>query len=187
MSLKPAAGTGPPPTPRPQIVEPACAVFRRRLRESGLKYTPERAQVLDIISSLQGPFHAEQVIEALAAAADAPAPPAPPAPEVDGPRPRAVRVSKATVYRTIHLLVESGVLRPVRLDADIEHYELEWGDSGTVVVVHGGQAQSVEPGPAELAAAVEAQCQRMGIRSAGYRLVIYARPDAPLAPTTSRA
>ena len=40
----------------PEIVEPLCAVFRRRLKSEGLKYTPERAQVLDTIIRYEGLF-----------------------------------------------------------------------------------------------------------------------------------
>ena len=32
-----------------RIIEPLCAVFRRKLKSEGLKYTPERAQILDAI------------------------------------------------------------------------------------------------------------------------------------------
>jgi Fur family ferric uptake transcriptional regulator len=151
-----------PGGPRPRIVEPACAVFRRRLREGGLKYTPERARVLDVISSLPGPFEVERVIAALA--------------EAGGPGPR---VSKATVYRTIHLLVSAGVLRPVRLEGGQEHYELEWGESGSVVVVRRGVATSVTPGTPALAQAVRAVCAALGVSPTGHRLVIYAADAKP--------
>ena len=49
--------------PDPEIVEPLCAVFRRKLKSEGLKYTPERAQVLDTIIRHDGLFEAEKLQE----------------------------------------------------------------------------------------------------------------------------
>ena len=72
------------------IIEPLCAVFRRSLKDVGLKYTPERAQILDTIIELDGLFEADQLLE-----------------EVKG---KGFRVSKATVYRTLKLLEDSGII-----------------------------------------------------------------------------
>ena len=38
------------------IIEPLCAVFRRALKEENLKYTPERAMILDTIIAFDGCF-----------------------------------------------------------------------------------------------------------------------------------
>ena len=72
------------PTGELEIMEPLCAVFRRKLKAEGLKYTPERARVLDAIVRREGLFEAEGLIASLRGAGQ--------------------RVSKATVYRTIRLL-----------------------------------------------------------------------------------
>ncbi|RMD61217.1 MAG: hypothetical protein D6824_08325, partial [Planctomycetota bacterium] len=69
------------PQPRVTIEEPLCAVFRRRLRDAGQKYTPERAAILDAIIRIDDIFDAEQLQEQLRALG----------------RP----ISKATVYRTL--------------------------------------------------------------------------------------
>jgi len=81
-----------------RITEPLCAVFRRRLKSDGLKYTPERASVLDAIIRLDGLFEAEQLLD-----------------EVRG---TGTRVSKATVYRTIRLLLEAGIIQRVLFDRE---------------------------------------------------------------------
>src|SRR5690606_11707389 len=72
------------------IVEPLCAVFRRRLEAEGLKYTPERAQILDAIIQMDEVFEAEALLERMKTAG--------------------FRVSKATIYRTIRLLADAGII-----------------------------------------------------------------------------
>ena len=79
------------PSPHPRIVEPLCAVFRRKLKSEGLKYTPERAHVLDTIVRLDELFEADTIIERV--------------------KNSDIRVSKATVYRTIKLLQEAGIIQ----------------------------------------------------------------------------
>src|SRR6185295_7547908 len=36
----------------PTVFDPLCSVFRRKLKAEGLKYTPERAQILDTVIRL---------------------------------------------------------------------------------------------------------------------------------------
>lgn len=99
------------PTPtdqRPPLIdEPLCAVFRRKLKSDGLKYTPERARVLDAIIELDELFEAEELLSIL--------------------RQSDHRVSKATVYRTIHLLQDAGIVQRVMSDLDQAQYRLVYG------------------------------------------------------------
>src|SRR5688572_9476506 len=44
---------------------PACSIFRRYLRGKGLKFTPERAMVLDAVLAEEGLFDADRVAENL--------------------------------------------------------------------------------------------------------------------------
>lgn len=147
--------------PELRIIEPLCAVFRRRLKQEGLKYTPERARILDAIMRLSDAgevFQAERLIEAL--------------------RTPGQRVSKATVYRTIKLLVEAGVLQQILFDAEQAHYQLAYGaaDRGLIVRLDTGQISSVEV--PELAAIRQRVCAALGLRPQGHRLVIYAENAA---------
>src|SRR5688572_21196160 len=90
-----------------EIVEPLCAVFRRKLKAEGLKYTPERARILDAIVGRDGLFEAEELLAACKAAG--------------------YRVSKATIYRTIRLLQDAGIIQRVLFDEDQAHYQLVYG------------------------------------------------------------
>ena len=69
---------------------PPCSAFRRHLKRVGLKYTTERADLLDAVVSFEAAFDADALAKALARR----------------PKP----VSKATIYRTLKLLVDAGIL-----------------------------------------------------------------------------
>ena len=69
---------------------PLCSVFRRFLKSKNLKYTPERAEVLDAIIARDDVFEVEELLL-----------------EMQG---NGHRISKATIYRTINLLVDAGIM-----------------------------------------------------------------------------
>ena len=81
---------------------PLCSVFRRYLKSQGLKYTTERADVLDAIIARDGLFEAEELLLEL--------------------RKRGQRVSKATTYRTINLLQNAGIIVQALFDSKQSHY-----------------------------------------------------------------
>lgn len=111
------------PAPRPQILpniprragagksvtpfEPVCAVFRRYLHGRKLKFTPERAMMLDAVLRKTGLFEAEQLVEDLKKLGHA--------------------VSRATVYRTLSHLQDAGILRQVFFDNKQSYYEVVVG------------------------------------------------------------
>lgn len=137
-----------------KLIEPLCAVFRRKLKSEGLKYTAERAQILDAIIRRDDIFQADQLMRAL--------------------KEQGFRVSKATVYRTIKLLQEAGILQQVLFDAEQSHYQLAYarGPSGVVVEQDAGRITPVEI--PELEAIRDAVCKRLGLIPHGHRFVIYA-------------
>lgn len=144
----------PPDLDSIRIIEPLCAVFRRKLRDEGLKYTAERARILDAVMTMPGPFTVEQLLGRL-----------------KGGLPR---VSKATTYRTIKLLADGGIVRPVVLNSDQTHYTLAYGRGSTAMLVLAvsGRMEVVDaPGLAELCARL---CQERGLRLDGQNLTIYA-------------
>ena len=65
--------------------------FVQFLKERGLRRTPERFAVVDKVLSMNDHFYVESLREAM---------------EADG-----YRVSRATLYNTIQLLLESGLVR----------------------------------------------------------------------------
>lgn len=147
---RPAAGS--PQTPA--ILEPLCAVFRRALKGEGLKYTPERAHILDTIIRMDGLFEAEQLLEEMRAGD--------------------FRVSKATVYRTLKLLEDAGIIQRVLFDREQSHYQLAYGTRADALLirVEDGSVEAVElPELAELA---ERLCRERGLKPEGFRVQIFA-------------
>jgi Fur family transcriptional regulator, ferric uptake regulator len=84
--------------------EPVCALFRRYLHGEKLKFTPERAMILDAVLRKTGLFEAEQLTMDL--------------------RQLGHRVSRATVYRTLAHLQDAGVLKQVFFDNKQSYYEV---------------------------------------------------------------
>lgn len=89
------------------LITPLCSIFRQFLKRQGLKFTAERAQVLDSVLSKTGVFEAEQLMAEIRAAG--------------------YHVSKATVYRTLKHLLDAGIINEVLLDSRHAHYELTFG------------------------------------------------------------
>ncbi len=83
--------------------------FRKYLKDRGIKYTGARQRILDVVLDMQDHFEAEQVLYLL--------------------RERGQKVGKATVYRTLPLLVDCGILKQVRFDVKQTHYEHAFGEA----------------------------------------------------------
>ncbi len=137
-----------------EIVEPLCAVFRRALKAEGLKYTTERAQVLDAIVRIDGVFEAE----ALRAA----------------PRKAGFRVSKATMYRTLRLLQDGGIIQRVLFDGDQAQYQLVYGRRPSDLLVRVDTRTSEPIEVPELIALRDRICRDRGLDPRGHRFQIFA-------------
>lgn len=149
------------------IIEPLCSVFRRALKGVGQKYTPERAMILQAVISVgeaRGLFDADELIADLNARVAS----------ASGPG-SGLRVSKATVYRTLKLLADAGIVQQVLIGADQAHYQLAYGRGGTGLLVNldDDLAEAVEI--PELTAIVRDLCARRGLAPEGHRLIVYAR------------
>src|SRR3954451_25051315 len=84
--------------------EPVCAIFRRYLHGEQLKFTPERAMILDAVLRKEGLFQAEQLVNDLHGLGH--------------------RVSRATAYRTLAHLQDAGILKQVFFDNKQSYYEV---------------------------------------------------------------
>ncbi len=145
--------------PTIHIVEPLCAVFRRKLKSVDLKYTPERARILDAVVSMPAPFQAEQLMARL--------------------KSTNFRVSKATVYRTLKLLQDSAIIQQVLFDADQAHYILAYGRGSTGLLVRVDTHEVTELELPELDAVRDRVCAQHGLRPQGHRFVVYATGPTP--------
>lgn len=140
------------------IREPLCAVFRRRLKDAGQKYTPERAQILDTIIQIDDVFEADQLQESL--------------------RRADFRVSKATIYRTLKLLQDAGIIQQVLLDSDQASYQLVYGRRPRDLLIRVDTHEVVTIDVPELNAIRDRICREHGLRAEGHRFQIFASAGA---------
>ncbi len=82
-------------------------IFREFLNKKGLKFTNERQRILDEVSSYLGHFDPEELLA--------------------GMKKKDIKVSKASIYRTLPLLVESGLIEQVEKNDKHAHYEHTFG------------------------------------------------------------
>lgn len=133
---------------------PLCSVFRRYLKSLNLKYTPERADVLDAIIERDGVFEAEELLLEM--------------------RQRGYRVSKATIYRTIKLLQEAGIITQALFDSRQAHYQLVYGKAPRDYLVCVKTGEHVEFSDPELVSIRERVARLHGWEAVGHRFQIYA-------------
>lgn len=144
----------PNPTDQDDAMAPLCSVFRRYLRSQDLKYTPERADILNAIIEYDGLFDADAVMDLL--------------------RKKGYEVSKATLYRTIKLLRDGGIIQEVTLDATQSHYQLIYGRKPIDAIVCMRTGQRIEFTSDEIIAIRDRLCKEHGWSPVGHRLLIYA-------------
>lgn len=83
--------------------------FQQFLQQQGLKLTSERIALVREIFSIHYHFEADELLLKM--------------------KEKSVKISRATVYRTLELLVKSGMVRRVHLGEDHYHYEHVTGNS----------------------------------------------------------
>lgn len=140
--------------PELSIVEPLCAVFRRKLKAEGAKYTPERAQVLDAIIRMDSPFEIDGLLAEL--------------------RQTDQRVSKATVYRTIKLLQEAGIVQRVLVEGETAYYQLVYGRRPNDLLIRLDTGEIISVEVPELIEIRDRLCAERGLKADGHRFQIFA-------------
>jgi len=133
---------------------PLCSVFRRYLRSQDLKYTPERADILNAIIEQDGLFEADTLLDAM--------------------RANRHRVSKATLCRSIKLLREAGIIQEVMIDGKQSHYQLIYGRKPIDAMVCMRTGKRIEFSSEELVQWRNDICKEHGWNPVGHRVVIYA-------------
>jgi Fur family ferric uptake transcriptional regulator len=91
------------------LIQREISRFQDFLAGQGLKLTAERAALLREIFSAHYHFEADELLFKM--------------------KEKRVKISRATIYRTLELLVKSGMVRRVHLGEDHYHYEFVRGNS----------------------------------------------------------
>ncbi len=147
------------PSNEEPLIQPVCAVFRRFLKGQGLKFTPERARILDSVLSKPGVFEADELLFEM--------------------RQGGRRVSKATIYRTLKHLLEAKIITEVLIDSKQAHYQLSIGREPQGYLVCMETHQIIEVDAPALSAIRDRICREHGFEPVSHRFVIYGvSPDA---------
>jgi len=136
------------------VMAPLCSVFRRYLHSQNLKYTPERADILNAIIGQDGLFEAETLMTAM--------------------RKGDYEVSKATLYRSIKLLREAGIIQEVMIDGKQSHYQLIYARKPIDTMVCMRTGERIEFSSGKLIEWRDELCKEHGWDPVGHRVVIYA-------------
>jgi Fur family ferric uptake transcriptional regulator len=133
--------------------EPVCAVFRRYLHQAKLKFTPERAMILDAVLRKEGLFEPEGLIDYLKSLAH--------------------RVSRATVYRTLNHLQDAGILKQVFFDNKQSYYEVIAGRQGHDYLICVATGRVIEFSSDKLRVFRDEICNQHGFDPISHRFQIF--------------
>ena len=126
--------------------------FRDYLKSKGLKFTPERQVILKGVFSLHRHFDAEELYEGL--------------------RKQGGHLSRATIYRTIPLLVESGLIKETLRCQGRVSYEHIFGHGHHDHMVCMKCGRVIEFREERIERLQEVICKKYGFRSVEHRLGI---------------
>jgi Fur family iron response transcriptional regulator len=129
--------------------------IRAELEKRGIQPTPQRLRIAELLFARDQHLTADQVIEGLATGA--------------------TRISKATVYNTLNLFAEKGLLRALQVDPERglfdsnmrPHYHIHVEDTGELIDVPPGEVEfsrlpSLPPGTESVAVDVVIRVRRHG-------------------------
>lgn len=152
--------------------EPVCALFRRYLHGDGLKFTPERAMILDAVLRKEGLFEAERLVSDL--------------------KQLGHRVSRATAYRTLSHLQDAGILKQVFFDNKVSFYEVIAGRQTYDYLICVATGKVIEFSSEKLRKLRDEICREHGFDPISHQFHVYGvsaegrskgeppAPDAPL-------
>jgi Fur family ferric uptake transcriptional regulator len=133
--------------------EPVCSIFRRYLHEQNLKFTPERAMILDAVLRKDGLFDPDRLVADL--------------------KELAHNVSRATVYRTLAHLQDAGICKQVFLDNKRSYYEVIVGRQTHDYLICVASGRVIEFSSERLRALRDEICQEHGFEAVSHQLQIF--------------
>jgi Fur family transcriptional regulator, ferric uptake regulator len=144
-----------PPEAQQQALpyEPICAVFRRYLHKAQLKFTPERAMILDAVLRKDALFDPESLVEEL--------------------KRLGRRVSRATVYRTLSHLQDAGILKQVFFDNKQSYYEVIAGRQACDYLICIATGKVIEFSSDKLKKLRDEICRRHGFDPLSHQFHVY--------------
>lgn len=136
------------------VYTPVCAIFRRYLKKQGLKFTPERAMILNAVLDRDQVFEAEELLE-------------------DMRKDASSRVSKATIYRTLKHLVDANIISEVLIDSRQAHYRLSFGRKQVGHLVCVEHNKVIEFDAPEMQELRDRICKEHHFEPISFRFIVY--------------
>lgn len=147
--------------------EPVCAIFRRYLHGQKLKFTPERAMILDAVLRQKGLFEAERLVNDV--------------------KQFGHRVSRATAYRTLAHLQDAGILKQVFFDNKQSYYEVIAGRQTYDYLICVATGRVVEFSSEKLRKLRDEICREQGFTPLSHQFHIFAvSPEGQAKETKGR-
>ena len=133
--------------------EPVCSLFRRYLHGERLKFTPERAMILDAVLRKEGLFGADELVTDLKSLGH--------------------RVSRATTYRTLSHLQDAGILKQVFFDNKVSYYEVIVGGQTNDYLICVATGKVIEFSSDKVRRLRDEICREHGFEPLSHQLHIY--------------
>src|SRR2546426_12652112 len=133
--------------------EPFCAISRRYLHNHKLKFTPERAMILDAALRKDGLFEPDELVSHL--------------------KKLGHRVSRATVYRTLAHLQDAGILKQVFFDNRQSYYEVIAGRQAYDYLICVATGRVIEFNSEKLRKLRDEICREHGFEPLSHQFHIY--------------
>ena len=133
--------------------EPVCSLFRRYLHGERLKFTPERAMILDAVLRKEGLFGADELVTDLKSLGH--------------------RVSRATAYRTLSHLQDAGILKQVFFDNKQSFYEVIAGRQAYDYLICVATGKVIEFSSDKVRRLRDEICREHGFEPLSHQLHIY--------------
>lgn len=140
-------------SPKKVAVSPV-AKFREFLTTKGMRLTPEREAIVEAVYSTHDHFDADQWVESLSR------------------RKEGEGASRSTIYRTLNLMVEAGLLRRVARANDREVYEHDYGYPRHDHFICRKCGAMIEFPNEVISSTLEQIAAQYGFRMAGHRLEV---------------
>jgi Fur family transcriptional regulator, ferric uptake regulator len=129
-------------------------LFRRYLREQGLPVTQQRESIAEVVFTTSGQLSVEEIEDKL--------------------KERNERIGKATIYRTLEMLVKSGLVEEHDFGEGFKRYEHLFGQKPVrehLICTECGKVTEIHS--TELVRVQEEEARRHGFLPGRYRLQIY--------------
>jgi Fur family transcriptional regulator, ferric uptake regulator len=129
-------------------------LFRRYLREQGLPVTQQREAIAEVVFSSSEHLSVEEIEQRLRGGGE--------------------RIGKATIYRTLEMLVKSGLVQEHDFGEGFKRYEHLFGQKPVrehLICTECGKVSEIHS--AELVRVQEEAARRQGFQPARYRLQIF--------------